>query len=53
MKEMLEGLPKNRTTSSFKSIEEDHEEENSSITIVNNKSKKNIKKTLVQKRKQR
>lgn len=53
MKEMLEGLPKNQTTSSFKSIEEDHEEENSSITIANNKSKKNIKKTLVQKRKQR
>ncbi|KYQ54672.1 hypothetical protein ALC60_06479 [Trachymyrmex zeteki] len=52
MKEMLEGLPKNQTASSFKSIEED-QEENSSIIIANNKSRKNIKKTLVQKRKQR
>ncbi|KYN33330.1 hypothetical protein ALC56_12041 [Trachymyrmex septentrionalis] len=53
MKEMLEGLPENQTALSFKSVEEDHEEENSSTIIANDKSKKNIKKTRVQKRKQR
>lgn len=50
MKEMLEGLPKNQT-SNVKSIEEDSDEkEDSSIA---GKSVKNIKKTLVQRRKQR
>lgn len=53
MKEMLEGLPNIQSTSNLKSIKEDHEKENSSMAIGNSKSVKNIKKTLVQKRKQR
>ncbi|XP_024885100.1 ribosome biogenesis protein NOP53 [Temnothorax curvispinosus] len=52
MKEMSEGLPKNQT-SNFKSIEEDHDKGDLSIVIKNDKSVKNTKKTLVQRRKQR
>lgn len=52
MKEMSEGLPKNQTSNKF--IEEDQdEEEDTSIAVANNKSVKNVKKTLVQRRKQR
>lgn len=53
IEEMSEGLPKNQI-SNFKFIEEDHdEEEDSSIMIANNLPVKNVKKTLVQRRKQR
>ncbi|XP_012538606.1 ribosome biogenesis protein NOP53 [Monomorium pharaonis] len=51
MKEMSEGLPKNRITSNFKSNE--YYDQEDSIEITNNKSIKNAKKTLVQRRKQR
>lgn len=50
MKEMSEGLPKNQT-SNFKSIEKD-DDNDSSIVIANSKPVKNMKKTLVQRRKQ-
>jgi len=52
---MSEGLPKSQTTSNFNSLEENHQEEkeDSSIVITSGKLVKNIKKTLVQKRKQR
>lgn len=53
IKEMSEGLPKNQTISNCKSIEEDRDKEDLPIVITNGKSIKNIKKTLVQKRKQR
>jgi len=56
MKEMLEGLPhtaKNQTTINLKFIKADHDEEDTLIATANDKSVKNIKKTLVQKRKQR
>lgn len=49
---MSEGLPKNEA-SNFKSVEENCDEEESSIAITNNKPVKNNKKTLVQRRKQR
>ncbi|EFN85346.1 Uncharacterized protein CG1785 [Harpegnathos saltator] len=55
MKEMSEGLPiKKQTTENSKPTKEgDVEEEDSSVAIANSKPVKNIKKTLVQKRKQR
>jgi len=53
IKEMSEGLPKNQTTSNFNSLEENHQEEEDSSIITSGKPVKNIKKTLVQKRKQR
>jgi len=54
IKEMSEGLPKNQTTSNFNSSEENHQEEKEDSSIITSgKPVKNIKKTLVQKRKQR
>jgi len=53
---MSEGLPKNQTTSNFlisNSLEEDHQEKKEDSSISSGKPVKNIKKTLVQKRKQR
>lgn len=52
LKEMSEGLPTKQTTTNLKS-EEDNNEEDLSITMANNKPVKNVKKTLVQRRKQR
>lgn len=52
MEEMLEGLPKNQTTSNVKTIEKDSEEKEDSF-LADNKSVKNTKKTHVQRRKQR
>lgn len=53
MKEMSEGLPVEKQANS-KPTEEDHvEEEDSSVAIANSKPVKNIKKTLVQRRKQK
>lgn len=52
LREMSEGLPTKQTTN-LKSAEEDDNEEDSSITMANSKPVKNVKKTLVQRRKQR
>lgn len=51
LKEMSEGLPTKQTTN-LKSTEEDNNEEDLS-KMANNKPVKNVKKTLVQRRKQR
>lgn len=55
MKEMSEGLPiEKQTAANSKFAEEDYvEEQDSSVAIANNKPVKNVKKTLVQRRKQR
>lgn len=51
LKEMSEGLPTKQTTTNLQSTEEDNSEED--LTMANSKPVKNVKKTLVQRRKQR
>lgn len=51
--EMSEGLPTKQMTANLKFAEDDNNEEDLSIAMANDKSVKNAKKTLVQRRKQR
>lgn len=53
MKEMSEGLPIKQVRANLKFAEKNNNEEDLSIIMVNSKSVKNAKKTLVQRRKQR